>query len=416
MEKTIYVFADWTLLDGTSFEAPQLVGTLTSNVIRNKELFSFSYAPDWLNSSFAQPIDPELQLFEGRQFSNESNFRVFLDSCPDRWGRLLMKRREAALAKMDDRRTRVLMETDYLLGVHDQYRMGGLRFKTEFDGEFLDNNDKLAVPPMSSLRELEYAASKVEDDRQSDDPDYLKWLFMLISPGSSLGGARPKACVVDDDQSLWIAKFPSRYDDYDIGAWEYLVYQLALDAGIEMAESRIQRFNSPYHTFITKRFDRQESQRIHFTSAMTQLGYYDGDYEASYLELAEFITQHGAQTATDLEQLWRRIVFNIAVSNTDDHLRNHGFILDKKGWKLSPAYDLNPITPANGLHLNITEFDNRLDFDLAMEVIVYFRIGTAKAREIMGEVQKSVGYWRQKAEAVGINRAEQGRMKQAFNS
>jgi serine/threonine-protein kinase HipA len=149
---------------------------------------------------------------------------------------------------------------------------------------------------------------------------------------------------------------------------------------------------------------------------MTQLGYYDGDYEASYLELAEFITQHGAQTATDLEQLWRRIVFNIAVSNTDDHLRNHGFILDKKGWKLSPAYDLNPVTPANGLHLNITEFDNRLDFDLAMEVIVYFRIGTAKAREIMGEVQKSVGHWRQKAEAVGINRAEQGRMKQAFNS
>ena len=415
MEKTIYVFADWSLPDGTSFDTPQLVGTLTSNVIRNKELFSFSYAPKWLNSPYALPIDPELQLYEGRQFSEVNNFRVFLDSCPDRWGRLLMKRREAALAKQDGRRIQLLTETDYLLGVHDQYRMGGLRFKLGPVGEFLDSNDKLAAPPMSSLRELEHAVSKVEDDQQSDDPDYLKWLFMLISPGSSLGGARPKACVVDDDESLWIAKFPSRYDDYDIGAWEYVVYQLALDAGIEMAESRIQRFNSPFHTFITKRFDRKGSKRLHFTSAMTQLGYYDGDYEASYLELAEYITQHGADSAIDLEQLWRRIVFNIAVSNTDDHLRNHGFMLDQKGWRLSPAYDLNPVTPSNGLHLNITESDNRLDFDLALEVISYFRISPPRAEEILAEVLRSVSNWREKANAIGINRAQQERMEQAFN-
>jgi len=415
MEKAIYVFADWSLPDEISFDKPQLVGTLTSNVIRNKELFSFSYAPDWLSSPFALPIDPELQLYEGRQFSETSNFRVFLDSCPDRWGRLLMKRREAALAQLDGRRTQLMMETDYLLGVHDQYRMGGLRFKLALEGEFLDSNDKLAAPPMSSLRELEHAVSKVEGDQQSDDPDYLKWLFMLISPGSSLGGARPKACVIDDDKSLWIAKFPSRYDDYDIGAWEYVVYQLALDAGIEMAESRIQRFNSPYHTFITKRFDRQGSKRLHFTSAMTQLGYYDGDYEASYLELAEYITQHGAASATDLEQLWRRIVFNIAVSNTDDHLRNHGFMLDQKGWRLSPAYDLNPVTPSNGLHLNITESDNRLDFNLAMEVISYFRINRVRAEEILSEVRLSVSNWKEKADTVGISRAEQGRREQAFS-
>ncbi|WP_245923089.1 type II toxin-antitoxin system HipA family toxin [Leucothrix arctica] len=238
---------------------------------------------------------------------------------------------------------------------------------------------------------------------------------MLISPGSSLGGARPKACVIDDDQSLWIAKFPSRYDDHDIGAWEYVVYQLALDAGIEMAESRIQRFNSPYHTFITKRFDRQDAKRFHFSSAMTQLRYYDGDYEASYLELAEFLTQHGSQTAADLEQLWRRIVFNIAVSNTDDHLRNHGFMLDKQGWRLSPAYDLNPVTPSYGLHLNITELDNRLDFELALEVISYFRISQNRANEIINEVTTSVGHWREKAEAIGISRAEQERMKPAFS-
>jgi serine/threonine-protein kinase HipA len=335
METTIQVYADWVLPDGSGLPHPQLVGTLVSSVVRNKELFSFSYSPEWLSSPYALPIDPELQLYQGRQFSNAKNFRTFLDSCPDRWGRLLMKRREAALARLEDRRASVLLETDYLLGVHDQYRMGGLRFKRESEGAFLDDNDQLAAPPLSSLRELEYAAQQVEEGDQTNDPDYLKWLFMLVSPGSSLGGARPKASVVDDDQSLWIAKFPSRYDDYDVGAWEFVVYQLASDAGIPMAESRIQRFNSPHHTFLTRRFDRQRSKRLHFTSAMTQLGYYDGDYEASYLELAEFIAFQGSQPQADLEQIWRRIVFNIAVSNTDDHLRNHGFILDHQGWQLS---------------------------------------------------------------------------------
>lgn len=414
METTIHVYADWMLPNGDDLPSPQLVGILVSSLVRNKELFNFQYAPEWLGSPYAQPIDPDLHMFAGRQFSDGQNFRVFLDSCPDRWGRLLMKRREAALARMEERRARVLLETDYLLGVHDQYRMGGLRFKRESDGPFLDNNDRQAAPPISSLRELEHAAKQVEEDHQMDDPDYLKWLFMLISPGSSLGGARPKACVIDTDQTLWIAKFPSRHDNCDIGAWEFVAHQLALEAGIHMAESRIQRFNSPYHTFLTKRFDRRGTQRLHFTSAMTQLGYYDGDYEASYLELAEFITFNGSQAQQDLEQLWRRIVFNIAVSNTDDHLRNHGFILDRQGWRLSPAYDINPVTPAHGLHLNINESDNRLDFALAMEVVDYFRIKLSRARSIQQEVRQSVSHWDDKAKAVGISRAEQERMAQAF--
>ena len=307
------------------------------------------------------------------------------------------------------------MEVDYLLGVHDQFRMGGLRFKKLRDGPFLDNNDKLAAPPINSLRELEYAVNQVEEDKPTDDPDYLKWLYMLISPGSSLGGARPKASVVDTDQSLWIAKFPSKYDDYDIGGWEFICYQRAKAAGLHMSECKVQRLNSPYHTFLTKRFDRQGSKRLHFTSAMTQLGYYDGDYEASYLELAEFISHHGSQAQADLEQLWRRIVFNIAVANTDDHLRNHGFILDNKGWRLSPAYDINPVTPAYGLHLNITEDNNQLDFELAMEVIDYFRIKPARAVEIKQEVCSSVSRWSKQAKAIGISRAEQERMEPAFS-
>ena len=414
MEAKIYVYADWALPDSNGLPSPQQVGILTSSLVRNKELFNFQYSPEWLASPYALPIDPELHLFAGHQYSDGKNFRIFLDSCPDRWGRLLMKRREAAIARLEDRPARVLLESDYLLGVHDQYRMGGLRFKRDIDGSFLDDNDKLAAPPISSLRELEYAVSQIEDNNQTDDPDYLKWLFMLISPGSSLGGARPKACVIDTDGSLWIAKFPSRYDDYDIAAWEFIVHQLARDAGIYMAECRLQRFNSPYHTFLTRRFDRKENRRLHFTSAMTQLGYYDGDYEASYLELAEFIIINGSQAPQDLEQLWRRIVFNIAVSNTDDHLRNHGFILDKQGWRLSPAYDLNPVTPAHGLHLNINESDNQLDFSLTMEVSEYFRVKPARAKSIHQEVCQSVSHWALKAKAIGISRAEQERMAQAF--
>lgn len=413
MDTKVWVFADWVLPDGSGLPAPQLVGELNASTVRNKELFSFSYAPDWLQSPYALPIDPDLQLWGGRQYSSDANFRTFLDSCPDRWGRLLMKRREAALARLEQRRARVLQEVDYLLGVHDQNRMGGLRFKCQLDGAFLDDNDRLAAPPLSSLRELEFAVTQVEAD-QTDDPDYLKWLFMLIAPGSSLGGARPKASVIDEQQALWIAKFPSQHDEYDMAAWEWVVHQLALDAGIEMAECRIQRFNSPYHTFLTKRFDRLHHRRLHFSSAMTQLGYYDGDYEASYLELAEFLSHQGSQTEADLEQLWRRIVFNIAVSNTDDHLRNHGFILDKQGWRLSPAYDINPVTPSQGLHLNINETENQLDFALALEVIDYFRIKPARAKAMLAEVCASVRDWDKKAKSIGLSRGELERMAQAF--
>lgn len=410
MNTEIYVFADWE-----EFEAPVLVGTLRSAAVKNKEHFSFSYDDEWLKRPNAQEIDPELQLFSGEQHNlDANNFRVFLDSCPDRWGRLLMKRREAIVARQEERRPRVLREVDYLLGVHDLYRQGALRFKRSLDGEFLDNDERLAAPPISSLRELEYAAQQVEASN-SDDPDYLKWLNMLMSPGSSLGGARPKASVVDESEHLWIAKFPSRYDDYDIAAWEFVVAQLAQMAEIEMAPSRIERFNNRYHTFFTRRFDRTKHSRLHFTSALTQLGYYDGDYDASYLELAQFLTENGSNTKEDLAQLWRRIVFNIAVSNTDDHLRNHGFIYHKGGWVLSPAYDINPVTPSHGLHLNITDDDNRLDYNLAMEVIDFFQLEKNEAGKIKQQVLESVSQWQSVAKRMGISRGEQQLMAPAFN-
>ncbi len=410
MSREIVVFADWE-----EFKEPALIGTLRSDIVKNNEHFSFAYDNAWLQSEFAQQIDPELHLYAGDQHSQEQrNFRTFLDSCPDRWGRLLMKRREAVIARQQDRNPITLFETDYLLGVHDMYRMGALRFKLDPHGPFLDNNDQLAAPPITSLRELEYAAQQVEEIKDLDDPDYLKWLNMLISPGSSLGGARPKSCVIDNDNSLWIAKFPSHYDDYNIGAWEYVAYRMARDAGINMSACRIEKFNSPHHTFLTQRFDRTPESRLHFTSALTQLGYCDGEYDASYLELAEFLTNNGSNTKEDLAELWRRVVFNIAVSNTDDHLRNHGFIYHKGGWLLSPAYDINPVTPAGGLHLNINGSDNSLDYDLAMEVIDFFQLSEKRAINIKNKVLASVSNWKNIAKSIGLSRAEQQIMEPAF--
>lgn len=405
----VFVFADWLELP-----EPTLVGTLNVDRIKGKEHFRFAYDKSWLNQ-VAQQIDPELHLFHGEQYSAESkNFRVFLDSCPDRWGRLLMKRREAIQANREQRKPAMLGEVDYLLGVHDTSRMGALRFKTNLQGDFLDNQEQFATPPMSSLRELEFAANQVEQDK-IESKDYLKWLFMLLAPGSSLGGARPKASVIDENNHLWIAKFPSRYDDYNIGAWEFVAYRLAVLAGIQMSECRIERFSQSFHTFLTKRFDRIDGRRVHFVSALTQLGYYDGDYEASYLELALFLTQQGANTKKDLEQLWRRLVFNIAISNTDDHLRNHGFLMSDGGWLLSPAYDLNPVPYGQGLHLNITETDNRLDFDLAFEVAAFFQLTRQQANHIYNEVINSVKQWKDIATEIGISRSEQERIGKAFN-
>lgn len=414
-KRQIYVYAHWIGL-----ENPMLMGLLFSERLKGKEIFSFEYNEDWLKSSHAHLLDPSLQLYSGLHFLNadQNNFGLFLDSSPDRWGRILMRRREAALARIENRTEQKLYETDYLLGVFDEYRMGGLRFKLEENGPFINDNREMASPPWSSLRELEEISLKLEDEDIIKDPEYFKWLSMLIAPGASLGGARPKASILDNDGSLWIAKFPSRNDQGDIGGWEIVTYELAIAAGINMAQSKAQKFSSNNYTFLTKRFDRTtEGERIHFASAMTLLGYQDGqDHQdgASYLELVEFINNNGTKIKEDLEELWRRIVFSICVSNTDDHLRNHGFILTPKGWALSPAYDINPVETGSGLKLNISETDNSLDLDLAMEVHEYFRLEEKRALEIIQEVKEAVQQWRKIAAKYGISRTEQELMKMAF--
>jgi serine/threonine-protein kinase HipA len=415
-KKKIYVYADWIEL-----EVPTLMGILSVELLRGKEIFSFEYDKNWVKSHNTHILDPDLGLYPGIQYQRDekSNFGLFLDSSPDRWGRVLMKRREAILSKLENRPINTLYESDFLLGVYDLHRMGALRFKLDPNGDFLDNNKTYSAPPWTSIRELEHASLELEKNIGQDNPDLLKWLNLLMAPGSSLGGARPKASVQDTDGSLWIAKFPSNNDEMDIGAWEMVVNELAQQAGITMAEAIAKRYNSKQHTYLTKRFDRTAGgKRIHFSSAMTLLGYTDGagaEDGVSYLELVEFIIQNGANVKEDLTELFRRIVFSIAVSNTDDHLRNHGFLLTKQGWILSPAYDVNPNPYGTGLKLNISEGDNSLDFDLVLSVAPYFRLTEKEAVDIIGNIKLVASKWEKVASKYQISKSERDIMSSAFS-
>lgn len=413
-DKEIEVVADWCGLP-----KPAPMGRLLVRQSRGREIFSFEYDPTWLSSAPRRSLDPALRLFGGPQYpeADRESFGLFLDSSPDRWGRMLMRRREALAARKEGRPEHQLRESDYLLGVHDRHRMGALRFRIA-GGNFLDDRIEMATPPWASLRELEHASRHLEQRDAHPIAEESRWLRMLIAPGGSLGGARPKAGVIDESGRLWIAKFPSTRDDVDIGAWEAVVHDLAESSGITVPEAQLHRFSSSGHTFLSRRFDRSdEGCRIHMASAMTLLGRRDGDdghVGASYLELAEILIQNGSNTSSDLEQLWRRIVFNICISNTDDHLRNHAFLLGPMGWALAPAYDLNPNPDGNGLTLNITETDNSQELALAFEVSDYFRLDDRRADEIVRQVTDAVKSWRTVAAAHGLGEAAQDRVKRAF--
>lgn len=407
----IFVFAHWK-----GMADPRKVGVLSAHFAKGKKAFSFTYDPIWIKSKMQRMLDPDIQYYSGIQFPDQKgNFGIFLDSMPDTWGKTLMKRRAAQAAIKRNERVPLLYETDYLLGVFDESRMGALRFKTDLNGSFLDDNIESAIPPWSSLRELQHAAEHFE--KSNSDVNINKWLAILMAPGSSLGGARPKANVRDENGELWIAKFPSKNDTIDKGAWEYLAYELAIDSGICMASCRIEKISGAHHTFFTKRFDRLKDERIHFASAMTMTGNNEdtiSDSPASYLDIADFIQTQGADVENNLHQLWRRIVFNIAISNTDDHLRNHGFILTDEGWVLSPAYDLNPSVDKAGLALNIDMDNNALDFELAKSVGDFFRLDEYQMDKIISEVCTATAKWQYVAGKLGISRAACEKMKAAF--
>jgi serine/threonine-protein kinase HipA len=316
-------------------------------------------------------------------------------------------------------RTAGLYESDYLLGVHDTYRAGALRFRANDAGDFLDDRHDSAAPSFVQLRELEAASLALERDENNAARAADEWLRMLIAPGGSLGGARPKASVVDPEGRLWIAKFPSVRDDHDMGAWELVLHALAQACGLDMPESLTRRFAHPQHTFLVKRFDRTgEGRRLHFASALTLTGRKEGDDAstgASYLELARVLIDHGASPAADLRELWSRIVFSMLVSNTDDHLRNHGFILAPgRGWRLAPAFDINPVPVSDGLKLNVSEADNAMDLDLARSVAPYFRVARKAADEIVARLRGAVRQWPKIATRLRIPAREQESMASAF--
>lgn len=407
----IWVYADWK-----GISAPKCIGILSAHQAKGRKAFGFSYDKGWISSQEQILLDPDIAWYRGQQYPNgKENFGVFLDSMPDTWGRTLMKRRAALNAKEHLKPSPVLYDIDFLLGVHDLSRMGALRFKRDLEGDFLDNDPVSPTPPWTNIRELQYGAELIESNE--DTPEVRKWLTMLMAPGSSLGGARPKANILDEDGHLWIAKFPSKNDTINKGAWEYLAYRLAVNAGINMAASRLERIAGAYHTFFTKRFDRDKQDRIHFASAMTMTGKNEElirDETPSYLDIVEFIQFSGTQVEKDLHQLWRRLVFNILISNTDDHLRNHGFILTNEGWRLSPAFDINPSIDKEGLSLNIDMDNNLLDIDLARSVGVYFRLEEKEMDNILKEVRSAISGWQNIAAQIGIPRSEQTLMAAVF--
>jgi len=408
----ILVYADWYM-----FDAPRLVGKLYFSAVRGKAVYSFEYDKEWIKTGIA--IDPELPLFSGIHYgSTNENFGIFKDASPDRWGQLLMKRREILLARIEKREPQALFGIDFLLGVHDAHRMGGLRFKESEGGDFLSNDKYLAAPPWTSLRELEHAVEQYEKNADRLDEASLKWINQLIAPGSSLGGARPKADVVDTEGSQWIAKFPSQRDDSDVGLWEMIVHELAVNAKLKVPRASVKLLGSSHHTFLSQRFDRTvDGRRIHYASAMTLLQHTDGDDAGSgagYLELVEFIKSSCTDVKANLEELFRRVLFSVCVSNTDDHLRNHGFIYTENGWILSPAFDINANETGTGLKLNIDENDNTPDVDLVMSTTPYYLLSAERANEIKGEVIAAVSQWRKVAAKYKAPPSEIERKARAF--
>jgi serine/threonine-protein kinase HipA len=405
-------------LDADIVEALCRVGTLFHAANRGDAVFSFAYDPEWLRRPNTFEIDRDLQLHDAESYPSHPirGFRIFMDSAPDRWGRLLLDRRELLRAREEGRTARALTEWDYLLGVHDSCRMGALRFRRDADSPFLDDDRAPAAPPITSLRELEAASLALEEPGSDEAPQFRQWLAALLAPGSSLGGARPKANFTHPEGALWIAKFPSREDRRDVGAWEMVVHELARSSGLRIPDAQLLNLGARHRTFACRRFDRLPGGgRRFFVSGMTLLDRGDGE-SASYLELAEFLSTRGtpAGRREDLRELWTRVVFNILVSNRDDHLRNHGFILEEDGWRLSPAFDLNPNVDRAHHQLAIDTADSTPDLGLALSTAGFYGLDNGEAARISERVRAVIREWRSVATANRLPRAEIELMAQAF--
>lgn len=393
-----------------------VIGTYA--VERQSNVVMFRYDLDWLGNQHIQ-IDPQLLLYEGWQYCQTSNrrstFGFVSDASPDRWGRNLIIREERREAKAEGRRIRTLLPEDYLLKVSDTGRSGGLRFRLH-DGNFLSENNN--IPKLTELRKLEHAALQYDDPKGYFKDD---WIRDIIEPGSSLGGARPKANVLDQNGDLWIAKFPSEKDHINIAAWEKVAMELAKGCGICVPENRIIKGSREYgDIFLSKRFDRgPRGIRLHMMSAMTALELTDSDASESgkgFLDIAEYLTKEGSDADHDLKELFSRIAFSVCISNADCHFRNHAFILSENGgWKLSPTYDLNPTADKGELAIPVTDSEKDIDIKLVLETAPFYRLSTENAVHIISNIQDVVRMgWRKTADRYGISGSEQEYMSQAF--
>ena len=376
---------------------------------------SFAFDEEWLRRRQPLVIDPALGLFQGDQYVDGGRLpAVFSDAAPDRWGQTLMQRREATAARREQRRPRTLDDWDFLVGVSDTLRMGAIRLRDANIDAYV-SDDKVSVPPIARLRQLQHYAERAERGERLDAREEDEELALLIAPGSSLGGTRPKANVTSEDGSLWIAKFPSRNDTWDVGGWEALVGNLATRAGISVPEYTTLKVGGTYHTFLSKRFDRSDRGRRAYASAMTLTAKHDRD-PASYIDVAEAITRFGSRRGieADLEQLYRRLIFNVVVGNRDDHLRNHGFLGSHDGWRLSPVFDVNPAPGMVAHALSVDGDDANPDLDAVRRTARYYRISEQTADQIIGEINQVVARWRDDARAQGLSRDDIERMSAAF--
>jgi|UniRef100_UPI003FF14A3A hypothetical protein len=413
MERLL-VFADFDWLD-----KPELVGELCYEKLRGSDSYAFQYDEHWLKGHAEVKLSEDINNYPGMQYTQPGQdvFGCFSDALPDRWGRTMLKRREQILASEEKRAVRSLSSFDYLMGIDDFSRMGGFRFKKELEGEFINVSASLKIPPLTELKDLLHASREIEKSEEANVLPEKKWIAQLIQPGSSLGGARPKASVLDEKGNLCIAKFPSRKDDYDAGLWEHFSHLLAQKAGIEVAQTKVLGGLGKYHTFLSRRFDRKdEAKRVHFASSMSLLGLKDGDNAQGgygYLDMVDFILQGCCDVEQNLQELYRRVAFNMCIGNSDDHFRNHGFLLTQKGWTLSPAYDMNP-TLNEYQSLLVNESSNKADISVLLDSCESYLIKKEIAANIIQEVQTAVSGWESLAVQLQIPVREMTLFKDRF--
>lgn len=413
MERLL-VYADFNWLN-----KPELVGELCYEKLRGSDSYAFKFDENWLSIHAGIKLSEDINNYPGMQYTQPGNdiFGCFSDALPDRWGRTLLKRREQIQASEEKRAVRSLSSFDYLMGIDDFSRMGGFRFKRELEGDYINVSPSLKIPPLTEIRELIHASQEVEKSEENDVLPEKKWITQLIQPGTSLGGARPKAGVLDEMGNLCIAKFPSKKDDYDTGIWEHFSHLLAQKAGIQVAQTRVLDGLGKYHTLLSRRFDRtDEAKRIHFASSMSLLGLKDGDNAQSgfgYLDIVDFIIQGCCDVEKNLHELYRRVAFNICIGNSDDHFRNHGFLLTPKGWTLSPAYDMNP-TLNEHQSLLINESSNKADIRVLLDSCESYMINKEEAEIIIQDVQAAVSKWENLAIQLQIPIRERNIFKDRF--